>query len=131
VRTEQSQSPLVHYLRQPSATSVGDLLAEAITFHSPVTDYHGRADVAHLFAAIANVLRDVKVERALLTSGGVTTFLTARVEQEAISGVLDERVDAIGEVVEATLLLRPYSALRIAIGHMQTLLSNDPLPSAR
>jgi hypothetical protein len=60
-----------------------------------------------------------------------TTFFTARVDDARVQGVLDERCGADGRVLEATLYLRPYAALRAAITRLQTLLAEDPLPSTR
>jgi hypothetical protein len=105
-------------------------LADDVRFHSPVADYQGRADVAHLFGLIARVLEDVVVTRTVSDGDATITFLTATVGGRALDGVLDEHRDAAGRLVEATLLLRPYTALRGAIGKMGELLEADPLPSA-
>jgi hypothetical protein len=45
--------------------------------------------------------------------------------------VLDEHHDARGRVTEATLMLRPLGALRIAVQAMAVALERDPLPSTR
>ena len=130
-RRQPMAPSLIDFLRAPTNASLQDALAEGVCFHSPVADYDGRADVAHLLVAIASVLRNVREDRVLHSDEGATRFITARVNDEAISGILDERRDGSGRIVEATLLLRPYSALRTAIAQMQARLAADPLPSAK
>lgn len=48
-----------------------------------------------------------------------------------MQGVLDERYDEHGQLVEATLMLRPFATLRIAIAAMAAALDATPLPSTR
>lgn len=106
-------------------------VADDVSFHSPAADYRGRADVLHLLELIGTVLDDVTETRRFVDQDATTTFLTARVGDEALSGVLDKHRDASGAIVEATLLLRPYAALGSAMRLMQERLADDPLPSAR
>ncbi len=100
-------------------------------FHSPVADYEGRSDVAYLLSLIATVLEELRATRELGTSASLTTFLEASVNGRPIQGVLDERHDEVGRLVEATLMLRPLSALRAAVDAMAQALHEEPLPSQR
>lgn len=115
----------------PEAGSTRRLLAEDVTFHSPVADYSGRDDIAHLFRAIGRCLTGVE-EGAVFTRGArsITEF-TARVDAHAVGGVLVQRTGPDGRLEEATLLLRPFAALRTAIAMMGDILGADPLPSRR
>jgi hypothetical protein len=122
---------LADQLRSPSPSRLDALLAEDVRFHSPVADYQGRADVAHLLAMIPLVLDDVVATRTVDDDDATITFLTAVVDGHAVDGVIDEHHDSAGCVVDATLLLRPYAGLRAAIGLMGRHLEADPLPSAR
>ena len=124
-------SPVLQHLQAPASARATELLTDDVVFHSPVADYRGRADVAHLLTTIAAVLGELTPTRTLAGEDTVTTFLTASVEGHALDGVLDERRDAAGRVAEATLLLRPYAALRAGIAQMQARLEADPLPSRR
>lgn len=122
---------LLDALIRQDARALGELVAEDVRFRSPAADYAGRDDVVHLLAAIGGVVSDVRPTRTLVDGPSTTTFLTARVGDGALQGVLDERRDAEGRVTDAMLLLRPYPVLRAAIGAMQARLAEDPLPSAR
>jgi hypothetical protein len=99
-------------------------------FHSPVRDYHGRADVAHILATIGHVLDKVEFEREFVGERRVVTIITASHQDLEMTGVLDETHDALGRLERATLLLRPLSALLDAITAMRAALEQSPLPSA-
>ncbi|MGB8945178.1 MAG: hypothetical protein WCD21_33850 [Streptomyces sp.] len=113
------------------------LLARDVVFHSPVADYGGRDDVAHLFAKIGQCLAGLEPLQEFTepeAGGGdrqsVTTF-TARIGEESAYGAFVQHVDVEGRLTEATLLLRPLSALKAAVSRMGEALSADPLPSRR
>lgn len=103
-------------------------VAETVTFHSPVADYHGYVAVAHILGHISSVLAGVTAIRVASDHDTTATFIKASVNGAPIEGVLDERRDSSGRVVEATLLLRPYAVLRTAIAAMRARLADDPLP---
>ncbi|MEU5996854.1 hypothetical protein ABZ837_03375 [Streptomyces sp. NPDC047197] len=126
------------------------LLARDVVFHSPVADYGGRDDVAHLFAKIGQCLSGVEPLREFSGPGAdgegreggegekrgqehhsVTTFTCSVGEESAAYGVFVQQVDAQGQLTEATLLLRPLGALKAAVSQMREALSADPLPSRR
>ena len=121
-------SHLMQTLQSRAGGRLPELLAETVVFRSPVAEYHGRRDVAHLLTTVAAVLGDLTPTRTINGERTTTTFLTASVQGHALDGVLDERHDADGRVVEATLLLRPYAALRVGIGQMQARLAANPPP---
>ena len=124
-------SRLIPFLRSPDRRAVEELLAESVCFHSPVADYDGRADVAHLLSLIAGVVSDVRATRELTDGRATTTFITGQVQGHELDGVLDERLDEQGRLFEATLMLRPLGALRVAVEAMRAGLEVDPLPSRR
>ena len=124
-------STLVPLLREPDRPALDALLAPAVQFHSPFADYAGHDDVSHLISTIATVVHDVEPTRVLEDDGGRTTFIDGRVDDRALQGVLDERYDDAGQLVEATLFIRPYATLRVAMAHMGAALEADPLPSKR
>lgn len=122
-------STLLDFLNTPGATSLDELLTEEVRFHSPVADYEGRADVAHLFTLIAGVLEGVRPGRTLSAAGDRATFFSGLAVGRPIEGVLRERHDEQGVVEEATLMLRPLSALQAAVRSMTDALEDSPLPS--
>ncbi|MFI6088534.1 hypothetical protein [Streptomyces sp. NPDC051218] len=115
------------------------LLARDVVFHSPVADYSGRDDVAHLLPKIGECLSGVEPLREFTTAGtgeeegeqhGVTAF-TAKVGEENAYGALVQQTNEDGQLTEATLLIRPLKALSDAVARMREALSADPLPSRR
>ena len=120
---------LAEYLEGSGSAELSQRVAEDGCFHSPVADYRGRDDIIHMFRAIAGVLDGVAITRVLTDELGTVSFLTGNVEGNELTGVLDERFDPEGRIVEATLLLRPYGTLKIAIGRMSEHLAEHPLPS--
>lgn len=121
-------STLLTFLSQPDPARLNALLSQDVCFHSPVADYDGRADVTHLFTTIADVLDAVRPVRELVAGPECTTFLVGTTQGRPIEGVLDEHHDTQGRVVEATLMLRPLSALHVAVRAMAAALEDSPLP---
>ncbi|MFG2497888.1 hypothetical protein ACGFSB_06675 [Streptomyces sp. NPDC048441] len=114
------------------------LLARDVAFHSPVADYSGRDDVGHLFSKIGQCLTGIEPLREFTDSAqeqpkgphSVTAF-TARVGEESVYGTFVQQVDEQGQLVEATLLIRPLGTLTTAVHQMRDALIADPLPSRR
>lgn len=117
--------------RAGEADSFPDLLAEGATFSSPVADYHGRDDAAHVMGLIARVLEDVTPETAWGTERDTVGVFRADVDGAPVEGIVREQRDAAGALVHVTLFLRPYRTLGVAISRMGQLMSDDPLPSRR
>lgn len=124
-------SSIVALLQAPDRRALEESLSDSVRFHSPVADYEGRSDVAHVLSLIATVLEELRATRELETSTSLTTFLKATVNGRPIQGILDERHDQSGRLVEATLMLRPLSALRTAIEAMARKMHQKPLPGQR
>ena len=120
---------LIEVLRSNSSGALQRLVSDDVTFSSPFADYHGRADVVHLLALIARVLREPVATSTATDDCSRFTALTARVDGHDVEGVLRERHDDEGRLVHATLFLRPYATLQVAIGAMGRLLADAPLPS--
>lgn len=118
-------------LRVVAGEAPAGLLADEVTFASPFADYHGRADVAHLFGLIAQVMREPVITGAATDGVWTYTALTARAGDHALEAVLRERRDATGRLAHGVLVLRPYRSLRAAMDAMGRLLAQAPLPSAR
>ncbi len=122
-------SPLITLLQAPNRHALDALLADGVCFHSPVADYVGRADVAHLLWLIAMIMHDLRPTRELGDRAAKTTFVSAVIEGRPLQGVLDECYDENGLLIDATLMLRPFATLRIAIAAMAAALETAPMPS--
>lgn len=121
---------LVDLLGPDGATELAALLADDVTFSSPVADYHGKADVLHLLGLIGQVL-DHRAATGVSFDGATRlTSIDASVRGERVEGIIRERHDARGRLTHATLFLRPLRSLHAAVGAMAELLAQSPLPSA-
>ncbi len=123
------QSKLLLLTKLDHENRLENVLSEQVVFHSPVRDYHGRADVAHILMTIGSVLDEIEAQRELVVERQVVTIITAFRGDHQMTGVLDESYDALGRVERATLLLRPLSTLLDAITGMRDALERSPLPS--
>jgi hypothetical protein len=54
------QSKLLSLTERDPEKALHDTLSEEVIFHSPVRDYHGRADVAHILMTIGDVLDSIE-----------------------------------------------------------------------
>ena len=125
------QSKLLALLQPDDQSRAGEALSDEVVFHSPVRDYHGRADVAHLVSTIAGVVNEITAEREFAADREIVTIITASHGGRLMDGVLYETHDTAGRIERATLLLRPLSTLRQAIAEMGAALEQSPLPSRR
>jgi len=123
------QSKLLPLTQRDPENRLHDVLGEHVVFHSPVRDYHGRGDAAHILMTIGNVLDEIEAQCELVAERRVVTIITAAHGHHRMTGVLDETYDTLGHLERATLLLRPLSALLDAITAMRAALERSPLPS--
>ncbi|MFJ1457559.1 hypothetical protein [Nocardia sp. N2S4-5] len=114
--------------RSGDAGPLATELAEAAVFSSPVADYHGRANVAHMLSVIATVLDGVDQSAVWPGDRDRMFAFTARADGENLQGVIREERDADGKLHHVTLFLRPYRVLRAAIATMARRLEDSPLP---
>jgi hypothetical protein len=122
---------LNHLLSAASPADVAALLEEDVVFHSPVADYRGRTDVAHLLAAIASCISAPQAGEQLTGAVSTATAFESAVGERRLDGVLVQRCSDRELLAEATLLLRPLAVLKVAIAGMRDALAASPLPSTR
>jgi hypothetical protein len=103
-----------------------ELLAPDATFHSPVTDYHGRERVARVLSALVQVVTQVRVTSVLDAPEGTAAFFTAAGDGRPADGVLHVLAAPDAPATELTLMLRPLEALHAGIERMKVLLGGDP-----
>jgi hypothetical protein len=116
---ENGRVTLLEAIANRDRGALAGLLAEDVVFHSPVQTYRGRQQVVHLLATIGGILEDLNVTREV---DGVT-FLTARIEEHPMDGVLDQHADDHGRISEMTLMLRPLAALQAGVARMTRALA--------
>ena len=104
--------------------SVVALLADDVVFHSPVVfaEYRGRDAVAPILYGVATVLEDFRYTAEYSSDDGHVLAFSARVGDRALDGVDILRVIA-GEIVEFTVMVRPYSAATALRERMAALLA--------
>lgn len=125
------QSKLLPPIQLGCRSRLEEVLSEDVVFHSPVRDYGGQADVAHILLMIGTILDGLNARRELGADGITVTIIAASHHGHRLEGVLEEGYDQLGRVQHATLLLRPLSALREAINGMGAALERLRLPSSR
>jgi hypothetical protein len=95
--------------------AVGELLAEQIVFHSPVTfhPFIGRQTVTRLLAEVIEVFEDFRFTDELAMDGAHALIFRAGVagSDRQIEGIDLLRFDADGLIDDFTVMLRPLSAL--------------------
>lgn len=76
-------------LTQPNAVNqLANTLSEQVVFHSPVRDYRGRADVAHILITIGSVLDEIEAQHELIAERRIVTLITASHRDHRMTGVL-------------------------------------------
>jgi hypothetical protein len=123
-------SAILSIWRTGGTGALADLLADDATFSSPVADYHGRENAAHMLGLIATVIGDVDPVRRWGDEREFVSAFTARIDEGELQGILREERDPEGKLVHVTLFLRPYRVVRAAIATMQQRLADSPLPMA-
>ncbi len=95
--------------------AVGELLAQDIVFHSPVTfhPFVGRETVTALLAQVIQVFEDFRFTDELQSDGAHALIFRATVAgtDREIEGIDLLRFDADGLICDFTVMLRPLSAL--------------------
>lgn len=96
------------------------MVADDVVFNGPASAYVGREQVVEVLAIGGAVLQGLAAARepATVGPGETLTLIEASVEGEQLNGVLLERTDEAGRVVEVTVLLRPLGPLQTAIRHI-------------
>jgi hypothetical protein len=74
---EIMQSQLLQLTGRDPEDRLRKALSEQVVFHSPVRDYHGRANVAHILVTIAAVLDGIEVENQLAADRQLTFVAAA------------------------------------------------------
>jgi hypothetical protein len=94
--------------------AIGELLAEDVVFHSPVTHHPfvGRKAVQTLLECVAQTLEDFRYTDELAGPDGAHALVfRARVGDRDLEGIDLLRFDAAGAIVDFTVLVRPLSGL--------------------
>ncbi|HLM27143.1 MAG TPA: nuclear transport factor 2 family protein [Thermoleophilaceae bacterium] len=121
-------SGLLAALRTGDADALNRLTADDVAFHSPVTDYSGRANVVHLLRTIGDVLDTIEAEETFDAPGVTVTLAKVSVGGRKADALVREEVDADGALSDLTLMLRPLDVLMAAVELMGEALAADPLP---
>jgi hypothetical protein len=95
--------------------AVGELLAEEIVFHSPVTfhPFLGRETVTRLLAEVVQVFEDFLFTDELRMDGAHALIFRATVAGKEIEGIDLLRFDDDGLIADFTVMLRPLSAFML------------------
>lgn len=103
-------------------------LAEDVEFRSPVvfTPYHGRAAVAPLLHAVAEVLQDFRYTREIGTgSRDLALVFQARAGDRQVEGCDFLHLDESGKVDELVVMVRPMSGVHALAEQMKAQLERS------
>jgi hypothetical protein len=105
-------------------SAAAKLCSDDVVFHSPIVfkTYHGRAEVDVILAAVAQVFEDFSYTGEFTSEDGCVLAFAARVGDRAIEGIDMLRFGVSGEIVEFTVMVRPYSAATALRERMAALL---------
>jgi hypothetical protein len=96
------------------AEAAAALLAPDVTFHSPLTDYHGRERVAEVLGMVVQVLGPGEVQTVLEGEDETATFFTAKVGDGILEGVVRTKGSS-----DITLMARPLAVLLPAVEQLR------------
>jgi hypothetical protein len=93
--------------------AVGPLLAEDVTFHSPVTfhPFVGRETVTALVEIVGGLLEDFRYTDELRAGATTALVFRARIGDRELEGIDLIREGADGLIEDFTVLMRPLSGL--------------------
>jgi hypothetical protein len=100
-----------------------ELLSPDATFHSPVTDYHGRERVGEVLGALVQVLTEARASIRFEAGGATAAFFTATLDGRPGDGALLVVAGPDGSVSDLTLMVRPLGSLLVGIERMKALLT--------
>src|SRR4051794_11158818 len=95
---------LIEALRRADAEGVSALLAESVSFNSPVATYTNRADIAHLLAIIGGLVDELEPEAEFRDGPQTVTLMRVAIAEHWLDGALIQTVDPEGRLVELTLM---------------------------
>lgn len=114
---------LIEALRAVDRDALGAVLADAVVFNSPVATYEGRETVLHVLGTVAEMVDGLEVDRELSERDETVSFVSGRIGEREVDGLIDWAVDGAGRVVRITLMLRPLEALLAGVEEMGRRLS--------
>jgi hypothetical protein len=120
---------LVRAILAGDRVAIAAQLADEAAFNSPLRRYPHRVQALHLLTLIGTILPGARVQRSWPGPHGAATVISATVDGEGLTGVVEELHEADGRVREVSLLLRPHAAMMLAIKRMAAALERYPLPS--
>jgi len=93
--------------------AVGELLAEDIVFHSPVTfhPFIGRETVAQLLGLVGQTFENFRYTDELQTDGAHALIFRAAIDGKELEGIDLLRFDDDGLIADFTVMIRPLSGL--------------------
>jgi hypothetical protein len=114
-------------LAKGDTATAASLLADDVVFHSPIVfrTYHGRDEVALVLAGVAQVFEDFHYTAEYTSDDGAVLQFATRVGERALEGVDIVRFgtgESADEIVEFTVMVRPYSAATALRERMAALL---------
>jgi hypothetical protein len=115
--------PMVEAFLAGDAVAMTELLCADATFHSPVTDYHGRERVGEVLGALVHVLADARASVRFEACETTAVFFTAALDGRRGEGALLVVAGPDEAVRDLTLMVRPLRSLLAGVERMKALMA--------
>jgi hypothetical protein len=108
------------------ATSAAALLAPHARFHSPIRDYAGAEQITSVWRAVAGVITNARPTSVHDRDRERITFFAATIKDQPVDGVLRTLTNDDNRIVEITLMLRPWAALKAGLADIGERFGGQP-----
>ncbi len=101
------------------ATSAASLLAPDARFHSPIRDYAGAEQITSVWHAVAGVITHARPTSVHERDRERIAFFVGKIKDHPVDGVLRTLTDDEDRIVDITLMLRPWAALKAGLADIK------------
>jgi hypothetical protein len=106
----------------PSATA---LIAPGATFHSPIRDYAGAERVGSVWREVAGVVSDARTTSVHEHDCETVAMFSGAIKGRPVDGVLRTLTDRDDRIVDVTLMIRPWGALKAGLADLNVQSSSS------
>ena len=97
------------------AGSAASLLSPEARFHSPIRDYDGSERIGAVWQAVANVVQNTRQTSIHERDCETVAFFVGTIQDIPVDGVLRTITDESDHVLDVTLMVRPWAALKAGL----------------
>ena len=105
------------------ATSAAALLAPDARFHSPIRDYAGAEQITSVWRAVAGVITNARPTSVHERDRERIAFFAGTIKDQPVDGVIRTLTDDENRIIDITLMLRPWAALKAGLADIKLSLA--------